>query len=53
MPSNTPIQNKPMLKGYRQELNIIIKIYTKEDKYGGDRDSFNFKLAIFYNIQTC
>ena len=39
-----------MLKGYGQELSIIIKIYTKESKYGGNRDSFNFKLTIFYNI---
>ena len=39
-----------MLKGYRRELSIIIKIYTKESKYRGNRDSFNFKLAIFYNI---
>ena len=45
-----PIQNKPTSKGYRQELSIIIKMYTKESKYRGDRDSFNFKLAIFYNI---
>ena len=45
-----PIWNKPMLKGYRQDLNIIIKIYTEESKYRGNRDSFNFKLAIFYNI---
>ena len=42
-----------MLKGYRQELNIIIKIYTKESKYGGNRDSFNFKLTIFHNICGC
>ena len=39
-----------MSKGYGQELSIIIKIYTEESKYRGDRDSFNFKLAIFYNI---
>ena len=39
-----------MSKGYRQELNIIIKIYTKESKYRGNKNSFNFKLAIFYNI---
>ena len=39
-----------MLKGYRWELSIIIKIYTKESKYRGNGDSFNFKLAIFYNI---
>ena len=45
-----PIQNKPTSKGYRQELNIIIKMYTKESKYRGNRDSFNFKFAIFYNI---
>ena len=45
-----PIWNKPTSKGYRQELNIIIKIYTKESKYGGNKNSFNFKLAIFYNI---
>ena len=44
-----PIWNKPMLKGYRQELNIIIKIYTKESKYKSNRDSFDFKLTIFYN----
>ena len=50
MPLNIPIQNKPILKGYRQELNIIIKIYTEESKYEGNRDSFNFKLTIFYNI---
>ena len=50
IPLNIPIQNKPTSKGYRQELNIIIKIYTKESKYRGNRDSFNFKLAIFYNI---
>jgi hypothetical protein len=50
MPLNIPIWNKLILKGYRQELGIIIKIYTKESKYRGNRDSFNFKLTIFYNI---
>ena len=50
IPLNMPIWNKLMLKGYRQELGIIIKIYTKESKYGGNGDSFDFKLAIFYNI---
>jgi hypothetical protein len=25
-------------------------MYTKESKYRGNRDSFNFKLAIFYDI---
>ena len=50
MPLNTPIQNKPILKGYRQELNIIIKIYTKKSKYKENKDSFNFKLTIFHNI---
>jgi hypothetical protein len=39
-----------MLKSYRRELSIIIKIYTKESKYRGNRDSFDFKLTIFYNI---
>ena len=39
-----------MLKGYSRELNIIIKIYIKESKYKSNRDSFNFKLTIFYNI---
>jgi hypothetical protein len=42
-----------MLKGYRQELNIIIKMYIEESKYKDNRDSFNFKLAIFYNIYRC
>ena len=50
MPLNIFIWNKPTLKGYRQELSIIIKIYTKESKYRGDGDSFDFKLTIFYNI---
>ena len=50
MPLNIPIQNKPTSKGYRQELNIIIKIYIKESKYGGNKDSCNFKFIIFYNI---
>ena len=50
MPLNTPIQNNPTLKGYRQELSTIIKIYIEESKYGGNGNSFNFKLAIFYNI---
>ena len=45
-----PIQNKPTLKGYGRELNIIIKIYIEESKYRSNRDSFNFKFAIFYNI---
>jgi hypothetical protein len=45
-----PIWNKPTSKGYRQELGIIIKIYIKESKYGGNRDSFNFKFIIFHNI---
>ena len=45
-----PIQNKPTSKGYRQELSIIIKIYIEESKYKSNRDSFNFKLTIFYNI---
>ena len=39
-----------MSKGYGRELSIIIKIYKKESKYGSNRDSFNFKLTIFYNI---
>ena len=39
-----------MLKGYKQELNIIIKIYIKKSKYRSNRDSFDFKLIIFYNI---
>ena len=25
-------------------------MYIEESKYGGDRDSFDFKLTIFYNI---
>ena len=45
-----PIQNKLISKGYRRELSIIIKMYIKESKYRGNRDSFNFKLTIFYNI---
>ena len=45
-----PIQNKSILKGYRQELNIIIKIYIEESKYKNNKDSFNFKLTIFHNI---
>ena len=45
-----PIWNKPTSKDYRRELNIIIKIYIKESKYRGNRNTFNFKLAIFYNI---
>ena len=53
MPLNIPIWNKPTSKGYRQELNIIIKIYTEESKYRGNRNSFNFKLTIFYNIYGC
>ena len=39
-----------MSKGYRRELGIMIKIYTKKSKYGGDGNSFDFKLAIFYDI---
>jgi hypothetical protein len=42
-----------MLKGYGQELSIMIKIYIEESKYGGNRDSFDFKLAIFYDIYRC
>jgi len=50
MPLNIPIRNKLTLKGYGRELGIIIKIYIEESKYGGNGDSFDFKLAIFYNI---
>ena len=25
-------------------------MYTKESKYGNNKNNFNFKLAIFYNI---
>ena len=45
-----PIWNKLILKNYRWELSIIIKIYIEESKYRNNRGSFNFKLAIFYNI---
>ena len=45
-----PIWNKLTSKDYKQELNIIIKIYTEESKYKSNRNSFNFKLTIFYNI---
>jgi hypothetical protein len=44
------IWNKLMLKGYGRELGIMIKIYIEESKYRSDRDSFNFELAIFYDI---
>ena len=53
MPLNIFIWNKPTLKGYRQELSIIIKIYIEESKYRGNRNNFNFKLAIFHNICRC
>ena len=53
IPLNIPIWNKPTSKGYGRELNIIIKIYTKESKYRSNRNSFNFKLTIFYNIYRC
>ena len=53
MPLNMPIWNKLISKGYRQELSTIIKMYTEESKYRGNRDSFNFKLAIFHNICGC
>ena len=39
-----------MSKGYGRELGIIIKIYIEESKYRGNKNSFDFKLAIFYNI---
>ena len=39
-----------MSKGYRQEFSIIIKMYTEESKYRSNRDSFDFKFTIFYNI---
>ena len=50
MPLNIPIQNEPTSKSYRRELSIIIKTYIEKSKYKSNRDSFNFKLAIFYNI---
>ena len=53
MPLNMPIWNEPTSKGYRRELSTIIKMYTEESKYRGNRDNFNFKLAIFYNIYGC
>ena len=53
MPLNMPIWNELTSKGYRWELNIIIKIYTEESKYRNNRDSFDFKLTIFYNIYGC
>jgi hypothetical protein len=53
MPLNMPIQNELISKGYGQELSIIIKIYIEESKYRSNRDSFDFKLAIFYNIYRC
>jgi hypothetical protein len=42
-----------MLKSYGQKLSIIIKIYIEKSKYKNNRDSFDFKLAIFYNIYRC
>ena len=48
-----PIWNKPTSKSYRQELNIIIKIYIKESKYRSNKNSFNFKFTIFHNIYRC
>jgi hypothetical protein len=45
-----PIWNKSTSKSYKQELSTIIKIYIEENKYRGNRDNFNFKLTIFYNI---
>ena len=48
-----PIWNKLISKSYGRELSTIIKMYTEESKYKGNRDSFNFKLTIFYNICGC
>jgi hypothetical protein len=31
----------------------MIKMYIEESKYRGNRDSFDFKLAIFYDIYRC
>jgi hypothetical protein len=42
-----------MSKGYGRELSIMIKMYIEESKYRGNRDSFDFKLAIFYDICGC
>ena len=28
-------------------------MYTEESKYRGNKESFDFKLAIFYNIYRC
>ena len=50
MPLNMPIWNEPTSKGYGRELSTMIKMYTEESKYGGDGDSFDFKLAIFHDI---
>ena len=50
MPLNIPIWNELMSKGYRQELSIIIKMYIEESKYKNNKNSFNFKFIIFYNI---
>jgi hypothetical protein len=38
------------LASYRREIASLIKIYTSEHKYSGERDNFDLKVAIFHDM---
>jgi hypothetical protein len=44
------VTQPPTRSGYGKEIATVTKIYTDDQKYSGVDDSFDFKLAIFYDI---
>ena len=37
-------------QNYEKELTNLAKLYTKNIKYSGNNDNFDYKLMIFYNL---
>lgn len=44
--------NQAPTQGYGRDLAKMAKLYTEEAKYGGEEDSFDFKLSIFHDIYS-
>ena len=40
----------PQSQNFGKELANLAKLYTKDTKYSGEDDNFDYKLMIFHNL---
>ncbi|KAI0994367.1 hypothetical protein K3495_g13816 [Podosphaera aphanis] len=46
---NDPLEMKPQVSTYGREFSNLMKMYDDKLKYSGSKDSFDYKLTIFYD----